>query len=220
MPEVKKTLDPENKRADGLRRNGGAEVHAKKRVGLDLNALRRPFTLAAEALERNGRLSAALPVIAVAAALLLLLGCFGGFANCAGVGEGATKAGTAPQEAPALAGSAEQGVEARLESILSSLAGVGRVRVMVTLGRGTEGGANGGRSDTAFSFGNGAYPLGSASVGAGSVENAADTGTVRGVIVVAEGAESIGVRLNIIAAVSTVLGVDAARVDVFPMGNG
>ncbi|MDO5110911.1 MAG: hypothetical protein Q4E65_01260 [Clostridia bacterium] len=44
-----------------------------------------------------------------------------------------------------------------------------------------------------------------------------DPQTVRGVIVVAEGAEDISVRLRIQTAVCTVLGIESERVEVFKM---
>ena len=40
---------------------------------------------------------------------------------------------------------------------------------------------------------------------------------IRGVIVVAEGASDIGVKLNLYNAVQTVLQVEASKVDVFEM---
>ena len=86
----------------------------------------------------------------------------------------------------------EQALEARLESILSRIDGAGRVRVMLTCGKETEG----------------SFPS----------LSAADSGAdVRGVIVVAEGASSISVMNALREAAVRALGVPASAVGVFPM---
>jgi stage III sporulation protein AG len=46
-----------------------------------------------------------------------------------------------------------------------------------------------------------------------------DSPKVLGVIVVAEGADDIGVKLNLLEAVQTVLNVSPDRVDVYKMNN-
>ena len=79
-------------------------------------------------------------------------------------------------------GEAEEGIEERMESILSSIEGAGKVKVMV---------------------------IGSASDGA-----------PKGVVVVAEGARDIGVRVALESAVTTLTGLDPVCVGVFPMRAG
>ena len=113
-------------------------------------------------------------------------------------------------------------LEKKLEEILSSMRGAGRVRVMLTLDRtaeqiiaSNEKNASGEKSTSSESR--------PATVQSGGREEAIVLSEVfpriRGVIVIAEGAADIGVRQSIIAAVSTVLGIEEKNVEVFVMAG-
>ena len=64
----------------------------------------------------------------------------------------------------------------------------------------------------------------SAMEGAGQVEVAvfygAEDAMPRGAVVVAEGADSVAVRLQLTRAVCTLLGLEAEQVDIFKLGGG
>lgn len=116
--------------------------------------------------------------------------------------------------------------ENRLKTVLSCIRGVGNVEVMITYGQRKEG------EETVFlnvqedldeenAFGRaGSYLWSGEKYGGEDAENAENAAVVCGVIVIAEGAEDISVRLDIQNAVSTVLGVDASSIAVFKMKNG
>lgn len=123
-------------------------------------------------------------------------------------------------------------LEERLEAILSSIRGAGRVRVMITY-------------DTSSRL----VPAMSTDVQSGTIENTSGESqsvsetrtessrpatisgsggtetivlteiepTVRGVIVTAEGAADVSVRVKLCNAVMTVLGISADRIEVFEM---
>ncbi|MBQ1685801.1 MAG: hypothetical protein II072_09875, partial [Clostridia bacterium] len=57
------------------------------------------------------------------------------------------------------------------------------------------------------------------SFGTGEADDADGIRAVRGVIVAAEGAANVSVRMNIISAVSTALGIDRHLVEVFVMAG-
>lgn len=95
---------------------------------------------------------------------------------------------SAPQTADSLSGAEEEELlERRLEAILSELNGAGEVRVMITF------------------------------------EYVSDTGAetsarrIGGVVVIAEGADSIRVKTDLTNAAAAALGVDHARISVFSM---
>ncbi|MCR5809628.1 MAG: hypothetical protein K6G56_08760 [Clostridiales bacterium] len=111
----------------------------------------------------------------------------------------------------------EETLEARLERILGGISGAGRVRVMVTFetetaSSGETGAASGGSSSLTGSY---LFP----SQGTAREETSRASQRVRGVIVVAEGAEDISVKLALQNAVMTVLGIDPKAIGVFPMGK-
>lgn len=64
----------------------------------------------------------------------------------------------------------------------------------------------------------------SAMAGAGSVEVAVfyqdETADPCGAVIVAQGADDVGVRLQLTRAVCTLLGLEASQVDVFKLGGG
>ena len=114
-------------------------------------------------------------------------------------------------------------LESRLEAILSGMAGVGKVRVMLTL-ESTEERILAMNERSASQENGETTESRPATASSGGKESPIVLTEllprVRGVIVVAEGAANIGVRLNIAAAVSTVLGIDESRVEVFVMAAG
>lgn len=114
-------------------------------------------------------------------------------------------------------------IEKRLEDILSRMDGVGRAKVMLTLDRTGEQVLA--LDEKSSGGGAGASETRPATVQSGGREEPIVLTEVlpriRGVIVIAEGAASISVRQNILAAVSTVLGIEEKAVEVFVMaGSG
>lgn len=124
--------------------------------------------------------------------------------------------------------SSEQEVEARLEKILSSIRGAGEVKVMITYETGPE-------IVPAMSVDK---QTNSSSNGSGTTESETESSepatitqsggnqpivlterqpTIRGVIVIAEGAADIAVQMDLQIAVQTVLGVSASCIEVFEM---
>lgn len=174
------------------------------------------LTAAAELLGRNKRLRIAVcAALALFAALLFLTS--GVFRQ--------QKTGSAPaaQESPAPNADAAGSIERRLETVLSRMAGVGKVTVMLTLDQTEEQvlAVDGRSSSSETGSSTESRP---ATVSEGSKESpivlTERLPRVRGVIVVAEGAANISVRMNISAAVSTVLGIDEKCVEVFVMESG
>ncbi len=129
----------------------------------------------------------------LALAALLIFALTGGFAK-------KEKASSAQVKTESFFGSSAEGVqgdealERRLEALLSSIEGAGAVRVMLTSGE---------------------APSAGAGTGSGAASN--DLTSVKGVVVVAAGADDIRVKTELILAVTTVLGVEASRVSVFKL---
>ena len=130
-------------------------------------------------------------VILAAAAVIFMLS--GGISS----GRGAKRSGLESGQSVSSPSGTE--LEARLEAILSSISGAGRVRVMVTT---DEAGA----SSDAFGLGTDR-----------ASENALPK--IIGVIVVAQGAGDIRVKNELQTAVMTVLGTDAASISIFSMNE-
>lgn len=111
-------------------------------------------------------------------------------------------------------------IEARLEEALSMMAGVGRTKVMLELDSTAQQVVAMDDSSTSGTSGTSTQQR-PATVSSGGKESPIVLTEllpkVRGVIVIAEGAGNISVRLNIIRAVSTVLGIDENCVEVFVM---
>lgn len=113
-------------------------------------------------------------------------------------------------------------LEKKLEEILSSMRGAGKVRVMLTLDRTKEQiiASNEKNTGGEKSVSSESRP---ATVQSGNREEAIVLSEIfpriRGVIVIAEGATDIGVRQSISAAVSTVLGIEEKNVEVFVMAG-
>lgn len=90
----------------------------------------------------------------------------------------------------------ESETEKRLQSILEGISGAGRVEVMISF-YGSDGQTKDFNSAEGF--------------------NASALPDVRGVIVLAEGADNIRVRTDIQTAVRTLLGIDAGRIGVYKL---
>ncbi len=123
-------------------------------------------------------------------------------------------------------------VEARLESVLSSIRGAGRVQVMITYETGPElvtamsTDTNTNRSESVDNDKQSTTEQQTESRKPATVSGGGGTEpivltekqpAVRGVIVVAEGAANIAVRLDLQRAVQTVLDVPAANIEVFEL---
>ncbi len=169
-----------------------------------------------------GRMKADKRIEILVYALLAVLGIVLYTASCEKSGEGqAAVAANVP--APA-----ETAVEERLAQTLSCIRGAGEVRVMITYDTGTqivpamntdvqssmsestaEGGATLNESRTESTR--------PATVQEEALVLTEKAPAVRGVIVIAEGAADIGVKLKLQSAVQTVLGVDIDCIEVFEM---
>lgn len=117
--------------------------------------------------------------------------------------------------------SAAAETEIRLKTTLSCIQGAGRVEVMVTYEE----------TDDVTSSTNAEYSESRFTIADSFTDNVMDSinnndknasevkngKVVRGVIVVAEGAGDLGVRMDLQNAVKTVLGVDTSRIEVFEM---
>lgn len=125
-------------------------------------------------------------------------------------------------------------LEARLEQILSSIEGAGKVDVCITYESSPEIvpaiSENKQSSSTVDTGENGTSTINTENTQSNVVTINGGSGTsalvlrenspeVKGVIVVAQGADDIGVKLNLLQAVETVLNVSPDRVDVYKMNN-
>ena len=153
------------------------------------------FAVLAEALEKNKKLRTILYAVLIILALAIFLtsGLFGGGKNTN------KSSGRTEEEQTGEFSNTEEArmLEARLEDILSQMQNAGQVRVMVT-------------------FDNAPVKT-SGSGGESPIILTERMPKIRGVIVIAEGAEDISVRFSLAAAVSTVLGIDENSVEVFAM---
>ncbi len=159
--------------------------------------------------------------VALYGSLFLLAGLF------YGIGEGWFQA--APRDGP---GAVETTLEARLEDILSTVRGAGRVRVLVTYATAGErvaatvstldesvsessGGATATRSEQSREMRQPATV--STDGGQSPIILVEKEPEIRGVIVVAEGAADPSVRLSLQRAVQAVTGVSLSSIEVFEM---
>ncbi len=126
---------------------------------------------------------------------------------------------------PAPSAPDERGDEARLEEALSKIRGAGMVEVMLTYENGKEL-IPAYETDTQSSAQSGEIVSSNAStrpvtVTKGGQEEAIIVKEVepliRGVIVIAEGAENIDVRMDLARAASKALGIEAEKIEVFTM---
>lgn len=126
-------------------------------------------------------------------------------------------------------------VEERLEAVLSSIRGAGRVEVMITYETGPEivtamnTDTNSNRSETVDDEKESTVEQKTESQKPATVSGNGGTEpivltekqpAVRGVIVVAEGADNVAVRMDLQRAVQTVLNVPASNIEVFALGGG
>ncbi len=126
-------------------------------------------------------------------------------------------------------------VEERLEAVLSSIRGAGRVEVMITYETGPEivtamnTDTNTNRSESSDNEKESSVEQKTESQKPATVSGSNGTEpivikekqpAVRGVIVVAEGADNIAVRMDLQRAVQTVLNVPSASIEVFALENG
>lgn len=175
------------------------------------------FASLAELLERNKKLKIATYATIVVLALVIFL-----TSGIMGSGGKTDKPAESNAQNNELAVFDETALEQKLEQILSHMEGVGNVFVMVTLDKKTErivateeeqssneGGMSSGSRPATVSGSGGENPIILTEV----------YPQIRGVIVIAEGASNIYVKMNLITAVSTVLGIGQDRVQVFEM-NG
>lgn len=130
-----------------------------------------------------------------------------------------TQSGVAEQSSVSVA-DIELQMEERLESILSQISGAGRVKVMLTLDTSSEivtasdskrtEGSDGLTEDTSPS-----------TVSSGGNESpiilTEIMPSIRGVIIVAEGASNISVKIALLTAAQTVLGISPNMINVFAM---
>jgi stage III sporulation protein AG len=128
-------------------------------------------------------------------------------------------------------GSSASETEARLAQVLSQMQGVGRVEVMITYESGPEiVPAQITQTDTSEQSDSDAQASSSSTTSRQSTQPALGTNSetgavvlkelapvVKGVVVIAQGAEDIGVKLNLLRATVTALQIDAQQVDVFAM---
>lgn len=122
----------------------------------------------------------------------------------------------------------EQELESRLATVLSNIRGAGKVEVMITYETGTEI-VPAMSVDSQNSTSTGQSTSTTSQTESSSPATVSDSGknepivlteirpTIRGVIVIAEGAADIGVALDLQRAVQTVLGVAADSIEVFEM---
>ena len=171
------------------------------------------LTAAAELLEKNRGLRYAICAAAALLALVLFL-TSGVFGSCR------ESPASAAEEEPKTTAETGEMLEKRLESVLSKMAGVGKVTVMLTLEQTSEQvlASDGRSSSSEAGISSESRPATVTTSGRESpIVLTERMPRVRGVIVVAEGAANIAVRMNISAAVSTVLGIDEKCVEVFVM---
>lgn len=114
----------------------------------------------------------------------------------------------------------EEQLEQRLESILSTIDGAGRVRVMITFENTSEL-VTAMDSQVSVSGDSSSEDITPALVSSGNEESpiiiSEKMPSIRGVIIVAEGAVNIRVRVDLQTAAQTVLGILPDRINVFTM---
>ena len=168
--------------------------------------------------KKRGYLSAALVIVLIA----LIVGIYAG-----SVFRGEKTADESLRTQSAAAEASDE--ETRLAAILSSIRGAGRVRVMVTYESGpkivpaqvtqldtdSRSDSNGESNSLSETRRETSQP---ATNGGDSVVVLQELSPViKGVVVVAQGADDISVRLNLLRAAVTALQIDESRVDVFAM---
>lgn len=142
------------------------------------------------------------------------------------------------ENAPAATGSSAQNldsIEEQLQYTLSQIEGAGRVEVMITYESSgeivpalsvdkqtsttTDTSENGTSTTSTENTQSEVVTVGDSS-GSSALVIRENSPEIRGVIVVAEGADNIGVKLNLLSAVETILSISPDQVDVYKMNNG
>lgn len=185
----------------------------------------KPVHMLAQAMKRNKKLEVAVYVALLAAAALLYISTFN-------TGSKEQTADAALQQDTSTVTQGERQVEERLEEILSCIRGAGDVRVMVIYDTSTQivpamsVDTQTSTSQTTNQSGQTVNQDQSESQTPVTVSGSQEDGAlvltekqpeIRGVIVVAQGAADISVRLNLQSAVQTVLGIGAQNISVFEM---
>lgn len=186
---------------------------------IDLKAITEPLKRLAERMKADKRLELFVyALLAVLGILLYTASCDKG--KLAGEGPGdVAVSGQIP---------AETAVEERLAQTLSAIRGAGKVRVMITYDTGVEivpAMSTDVQSSTSQSPAEGGAVINENRTESSRPATLRDEALVlterapevRGVIVIAEGAADIGVKLKLQSAVQTVLGVNIDRIEVFEM---
>lgn len=124
--------------------------------------------------------------------------------------------------APQVAASKDS-MEEKLADALSAIKGVGKVRVLISYATSEEivPAMSVDEQNSGTSVSRSEEPV---TVGSGNGEQAmvlmVRSPTVRGAIIIAEGAEDVAVRMDLLRAAQAILGVPSANIEVFPMGSG
>ncbi|MGI6192997.1 MAG: hypothetical protein ACOYI3_05495 [Christensenellales bacterium] len=130
-----------------------------------------------------------------------------------------TKGETTPRQVSAPGDSMEE----KLAYALSAIKGVGEVRVLISYATSEEivPAMSVDEQNSGTSLSRSEEPV---TVGTGSDEQAmvlmVRSPTVRGAIIIAEGAEDVSVRMDLLRAAQAILGVPSSNIEVFPMGSG
>ena len=106
-------------------------------------------------------------------------------------------------------------LEEKLEGILSRIDGAGKVEVMVTFEAGVTDEYSGGYRDTVSIIESNTPVI----VGGQAVVLKEVQPKIKGAIVVCEGAHSVKVKVELVKALSTLLDLDTAKIEVFPMSK-
>lgn len=185
----------------------------------------KPLQMLAQAMKKNKKIEIGVYVALLAAAALLYISAFQ-------TGKPPQNAEVPAPQAASTVTESEQQVEKRLEEILACIRGAGEVRVMVIYDTSTQivpamsVDTQTSTSQTTSETGQTTTQNQSESQNPITVSGSEEDGAlvltekqpvIRGVIVVAEGAADISVRLNLQSAVQTVLGISPQSISVYEM---
>lgn len=175
------------------------------------------FSKLALKLENNKKIKWVIYVLLIFAVLVIFISSIGSSVRVSGQPDSTSK----PAENDELQAYTEK-LESRLESILAGMSGVGRVRVMITFD-GTEetvlaSDEQSSENESGTSKSKRPSML-STSSGEEAIVLKELLPKVCGVVVVAEGARDVAVNMDIVSAVSTVLGIKQSNVQVFEMNE-
>lgn len=168
-------------------------------------------------LENNKKIKWVIYVLLIAAVVVIFISSIDNSVRVSGQPDSTSK----PDDNNELQAYTEK-LESRLEFILAGMSGVGRVRVMITFD-GTEetvlaSDEQSSENESGTSKSKRPSMLSTAS-GEEAIVLKELLPKVCGVVVVAEGARDVAVNMNIVSAVSTVLGIKQSNVQVFEMNE-